>query len=240
MNMVNSLALRRWLKIIAANILAASLILEFVGCPPVTLKTIQLKPTQLITEPSGGSGSKGYCLGPGNPPLAPFSPGSGQVLVGFWDFFQPGAPPLPCDHLTAENFRACVIFDVSQFDTITSANLLFDTQSSVTGAKSDSPPNSYATTLCIATQDFANTPSPAPCNNEASLPTGTSIDVGVSSQVRDWITKKVTNFGFVLEGPRGPIDFNNPPEDNDAKLSFYGNFRLQIVYNPAQNPRAPQ
>jgi hypothetical protein len=80
-----------------------------------------------------------------------------------------------------------------------------------------------------------------PDDNEASIAglTG-SIDVGVSGQVRDWISKAHPNFGFVIWGPTGPVDPSNPPENNDAKVSWYGNIRLRVIYNPAQNPRAPQ
>ena len=45
---------------------------------------------------------------------------------------------------------------------------------------------------------------------------------------------------FVLAGPTGLVDLNNLPENNEGKLSWYGNFKLRIVYNPALNPRAPQ
>ena len=35
------------------------------------------------------------------------------------------------------------------------------------------------------------------------------------------------------------MDPNNPPENNKATLSWYENFNLRVVYNPALNPRAP-
>lgn len=62
----------------------------------------------------------------------------------------------------------------------------------------------------------------------------------ISGQVRDWISKAHPNFGFVIGGPTGMIDPSNPPENNDAKVSWYGNIRLHVIYNPTQNPRAPQ
>lgn len=162
-------------------------------------------------------------------------------MVGFDDFFNPGTDPFPCSDIRDAIFRGGVAFDVSQFDSVVSADFLFDTANSVNRSGGETtgqiPPKSVATTLGVGTQAF----SPAmPDDNEASLPSGPNIDVGVSGQVRDWVSKARPNFGFVIWGPRGPVDPNNPPEDNDAQVSFYTNFKLRIVYNPAQNPRAPQ
>lgn len=210
------------------------------GCPPVTLKTIDLTPS-FATGTSGISGSVGFCLSAGHPPPSSFSVGSAQVMVGFDDFFKAGAPPFPCDDVRAAVFRAGVIFDVSSFDSIVSANLLFDTQASVTRTGGiflpEAPAISHATTIGVGTQAFT---SKMPDTNEASLPGGPSVNVGLSQQVRDWITKTVPNFGFVISGPRGPVDPQNPPKDNNAQVSWYTNLRLRVVYNPAQNPRAPQ
>jgi hypothetical protein len=211
------------------------------SCNPVTLKTIDLTPTHFATGTSGVAGSIGYCFSAGNPPASSFSPGSGQVLVGFDDFFQPGSDPFPCNNVRDAIFRAGVQFDVSQFDSVVSANFLFDTDSSVDRSNGEttgqSPPKSVATTLGLGTQAFSP---PFPDDDEASLPAGPNIDVGVSGQVRDWITKTHPNFGFVIWGPRPPIGSGTPPEDNDAQVSFYSNFKLRVTYNPAQNPHAPQ
>ncbi len=212
------------------------------GCPPVTLKTLDLSASSAATGTSGVQGSIGWCISAGNPPGTSFSPGAGRVMVGFDDFFKAGSPPFPCNDVRAVVFRAGVMFDVSQFDSIVSADLLFDTVASVSRSNGETtgqnPAQSFATTLGEGTGKFTTK---MPDDNEVSLtPASGSIDVGVSSQVRDWITKAHPNFGFVLWGPTGPVDPNNPPEDNDAKVSWYTNFKLRVVYNPAQNPRAPQ
>jgi hypothetical protein len=212
------------------------------GCPPVTLKTLDLNPTSLAVGTSGVSGSTGWCLSAGNPPPSTFSAGKGQLMAGFDNFFKAGAPPFPCNDVRAVVFRSGVLFDVSQFDSIVSADLLFDTQNSISRSGSEttpqSPPASNATTLGVGTKTFTTA---MPDDNEASI-AGLSgaIDVGVSSQVGDWVTKARPNFGLVIWGPHGPVDPNNPPEDNDAKITWYGNFKLRVIYNPAQNPRAPQ
>jgi hypothetical protein len=234
---MNRLPTVRWTT--AAHLVLVLLLPGCSGCPPVTLKTLELRPTRQATGTSGVSGSSGWCLSAGHPPPSPFSAGAGRVLVGFDDFFKPGTDPFPCDDIRAVVFRGGVLFDVSQFDSIVTADLLFDTVDSVTrgGGPVGPPPISQATTLGVATQAFTNT---MPFDNEASLPAGPAINVGVSGQVRDWVLKNRPNFGFVLAGPRGLVDSSNPPKDNDAKLSWYSNFRLRILYNPAQNPRAPQ
>jgi hypothetical protein len=212
------------------------------GCPPVTIKTIDLSPSSAATGVSGVAGSIGYCLSPGNPPPTSFSPGPGQVMVGFDDYFKHGTDPFPCNDVRAVVFRVGVIFDLSQFDSVASADLLFDTVASVSRSNGETvgqnPAESFATTLGLGTGPFT---SAMPDNNEVSLtPTSGSVDIGVSSQVRDWVNKVSPNFGFVLWGPKGPVDPSNPPEDNDAQVSWYANLKLRVVYNPAQNPRAPQ
>lgn len=229
------------LKAAAAYLVLAMTLPGCQGCPQVTLKTLELQPADFKTGFSGPAGSSGWCLSRGDVPPTAFSAGPGQVMVGFDDFFRAGSDPFPCDDFRATDFRAGVLFDVSQFDSVTAAELSFDTQASVAraggGLIHQMPPISHATTLGVGTQAFS---AHMPANNEASLPGGPAITVGVSGQVRDWVDHSRQNFGFVISGPRGPVDFHNPPKDNDAKVSWYGNMRLKIIYNPAQNPRAPQ
>jgi hypothetical protein len=221
-------------------LLTILLVIGCLGCP-VKLKTIDLTPTSVATGTSGVSGSTGFCISAGHPPPSSFSVGNAQMMVGFDDFFKAGADPFPCDDVRAAVFRAGALFDVSPFDSIVSANLLFDTQKSVITIgiirATQSPAKSQATKIGVGTKAFTTK---MPDTNEASLPTGSSVNVGVSQQVRDWITKTVPNFGFVISGPRGLVDPQNPPKDNDAQVSWYTNLRLRVVYNPAQNPRAPQ
>jgi hypothetical protein len=212
------------------------------GCPPIALKTIEVRPKSLAIGRSGVSGSMGWCLSAGHPPPSPFSAAKGQVMVGFDDYYKSGTAPFPCDDIRAVVFRGGVLFDLGAFDSVVSADLLFDTQNSINRSNGEtigqSPPASYATTLGVGTKAFTNE---LPDDNEASI-AGLSgvIDVGVTNQVRDWVTSARPNFGFVIWGPRGLVNPSSPPKDNDATISWYGNFRLRIVYNPASNPRAPQ
>jgi hypothetical protein len=132
------------------------------------------------------------------------------------------------------------VFDVDQFDSIVSADLIFDTDKSIERSNGEtvgsSPPKSFATEFGMATSlDGAIS-----FDREIPMPSGPSYSMGVSSQVRDWVDKSHVNHGFSITGPTGPVDDNHIPENNDAKISWYGNFKLRIVYNPKQNPNAPQ
>lgn len=209
-------------------------------CTPVTLKTIELQPGRIAQGTPGVRGSSGWCLSSGNPPASSFSPGPRQIIVGFDNFFEAGSDPFPCDDIRAVVFRGAVPFDVTQFDSVVTVELLFDAQSSIVrnsgGTAGTIPGVSHATTLGVATPPLTGQ---LLFDNDASLPGGSSFNIGVSGQVRDWIGGK-PNLGFVLAGPTGLVNPSNPPENNDAKVTWYGNFRLRVVYNPALNPRAPQ
>lgn len=231
-------AARRLLLLVAI----AALTLPLAACPPrpVQLKTLVIGPATFATGMAGFQGSTGYCLSAGRPPPSPFRAGPGQVMVGFDDFFKAGSDPFPCDDIRAVVFRAGVMFDLSQFDSTVAATLTFGTAASVSrgaGGTSTSPVRSVATTLGVGTQAFTNL---MPDDNQATLPPGPAVKIVVSGQVRDWVDKSRPNFGFVVSGPRGPVSKSSPPKDNDAQLSWYQTFRLEIVYNPALNPRAPQ
>jgi hypothetical protein len=229
-------SLRKRAALIAALLLAATLI----GCKPVTLKTLELQPGKMHQAQTGSGGSFGFCLSQGDPPQSSFSPGKGQVVVGFDNFLKPGSGPFPCNDVRATVFRGDVPFDVSMFDSIVTADLLFDAQGSVTRsggeATGTSPPTSHATTLGLATSPLTGQQL---FDNDVTMPAGPSFNMGVSSQVRQWIEGR-TNLGFVLAGPTGLVDSSNFPKNNDAKVTWYGNFRLRIAYDPAQNPKAPQ
>lgn len=212
------------------------------GCTPVRVKTVELRPVATpATGTTGTAGSVGVCIRPGKPPPSSFAPAAGEMLVGFDNFFAEGTPPLPCHDVRAAVFRGGVVFDLSRFDSVATARLRFDTARSVTRAGGETtstiPPKSHATTLGMATQAFT---SAMPFDNEATLPSTSNIDVMVSSQVRSWVDGERPNFGFVVAGPTGLVDKSNPPRNNDAKVSFYRNFRLEVMYNPERNPRAPQ
>ncbi len=209
-------------------------------CDSVSLKTIEPDPTDIQNQAPGSKGSQGVCFSEADPPLSSFTAGPGQALVGFDNFYKHGTQPFPCDDFRAQVFRAAVLFDVKKFDSITSADLLFDTQNSIVRSNGEttgsSPPKSFANLLGMVTSQSDG----IQFDNDVPLPAGPSFAIGVSSQVRDWVDNSHTNLGFSLTGPTGLVDHNNIPENNDAKVSWYGNFRLRIVYNPKQNPDAPQ
>lgn len=238
-DLVESAAHKGGWKMKTIPLLAILLLVSMTGCHPSTLKTIDLPPTSFQSGVDGFALAQGYCISTPNTPASSFTQGTGELLVGFDDFYKPGAPPAPCDTFRVSVFRGGLLFDVSQFDSIVSANLLFDTSRSVvrTGGQKVDGATSVATVLGAGTAAFTG---PMPDTNETSLtPGSTSVNVGVSPQVRAWITHAQPNFGFVIGGPHF-VDKTNPPKDNDASVSFYTNIRLQILYNTGQNPRAPQ
>lgn len=237
---MNPFAIVRPAILARAWVVLAPLILG--GCPPAnTLKTLDLAPVNLATGTSGVAGANGWCTSPGSVPPTTFSPGRGQAIVGFDDYFQPGAQPFPCNHLRDDIFRAGVQFDLLKFKQVGVATLSFDTVNSVSRANGEtvgtSPPTSFATTLGVGTQPFS---AAFPDTNEVSLPSGPTVSVAVGTQVSAWVMNPASNFGFVIGGPRGPVNLSNPPEDNDAQISTYQNFHLTVVYNPTLNPNAPQ
>lgn len=217
------------------------LIMLLSGCAPGTLKTVELKPLLVTTGTSVVSGSFGFCDKEGVTPVSTFSSAPPTVMVGYDDFFKGGKVPFACDDVRVSTFKGGVKFDVSQFDSITNAELLLDTIRSVSRDDgrliATEVPISYANKLCMSTEIYA---SPMLCDNHTRLPVGETIKVRVSEQVGDWVTMSRNNFGFVLKGPRPEFSIQTPPRDNNAKVSWYSNFRLRVTYQPALNSRAPQ
>ena len=66
-----------------------------------------------------------------------------------------------------------------------------------------------------------------------------NCSIDVSHQVNQWLKQQHFNWGFIIAGPK--LSTDDPlPKDNNAQLTWYKNFKLVILYNPALNPRAPQ
>jgi hypothetical protein len=144
-----------------------------------------------------------------------------------------------------------VAFDSSQFDSIDNADLVFELTRSISEknneVNSQIPPVSNSTVLGIGTatwnfgRDTADMPyETAPAINwpqpESS---GSPYHVPVAQIAQNWATHAHGNFGFVFAGPT--LDFpDDLPDDNDASISWYGNFKLIVRYDPSKNPRAPQ
>jgi hypothetical protein len=180
--------------------------------------------------------------------LGPETVNAGEAPSGFDDIYNQGAQPLPCTQQEQILYRGHVQFDLSQFDTVTSSDLHFGVSRSTQNAQPQTPPQCVATVLGMSTgtRDDGDGPYFWDYDNEGSLtpmnPCETLIppqySVGVSTQVRDWIDKQHSNFGFIIAGPNlGPPGL---PSDNNGNVTFYNNFQLVVYYNPAQNPRAPQ
>jgi len=238
--MISRLASYNWLRFAALCFVLMLVLHGCQGCPK--LKTIELQATKFATGTSGFAGSKGVCFSAGHPPPSPFKPGPGQILVGFDDFYDPGSGWFPCDDIRAALFHGGILFDVTQFDQIVAAELLIDTGQSISRTGGGEtigtiPPKSFATTLGVASGPFTSLMF---TDSEVSLTQGPPIDVAVNDQVKAWVSKAHPNFGFVIGGPRGFVSRSSPPQDNDAQITLYRNFRLRITYVPAQNPRAPQ
>lgn len=206
---------------------------------PSTLKTLELTPRAHFTGRHFFGGDKGLCISSVSVPGTPFSAGFNQVMVGHDNFFVSGTF---CDRLRALTFRGVVDFDLSQFDSIVSANLMFDTQRSAErtgdGTLGRNPPKSFANTLGLVTSPVNLTR--LDYDTDAPLGPGPLFDVAVTQQVKSWLDGSHPNNGFVLAGPLGLPGHSDPHENNEVKLSWYGNFKLRIVYKPASNPRAPQ
>ena len=209
-------------------------------CTPVTLKTITLQPVQWSWNDAEDLYIGFWCdfsvqsngLGPS------YSAGSNDTLSGFEDFYESGSGPFPCVQVANIYYRGGFEFDLSQFDSLVVATLTFDIENSISAngeVVGQNPPACNATTLGMGTGTdyyyFDNPVTLPPC--------GPSYSMDVSSQVRDWVNQSHANFGFILAGPR--LDFpSDMPQDNSASISWYNNFQLQVLYNPALNPRAPQ
>lgn len=226
-----------WMTIAASSII----LLILSGCAPATLKIVELQPLLVTTGTTVVSGSFGFCSAQGNTPMTTFSASAGTIMVGYDDYFKAGKPPFACDDVHVSVFRGGVKFDVSQFDAITNAEFQLDTDKSISRSEGKmvrtAAPISYANTLCMATEIFS---SKMLCDYPTLLPVGETISLGVTEEVRDWIGMRRNNFGFVLNGPRPDFSAQTPPRDNDAKISWYTNFRLRITYEPALNSRMPQ
>lgn len=242
------------------NILLAVIISLFclTGCPPtppITLKTVILNPTN-ISHPSYFSYSQTwecnvplpgqglYANGLGAEPVGP-----GQSTVGYEDIFNAGAQPLPCNEQEQTIYRAHVQFDTSKFDTVAGTTLTYNIAQSEnsTGGSAEVPANSYATVMGMSTGqisdgnggqvwwNYDNEVTLASCGN--LIQPNCSQDL--SFEVNQWTSQQHFNYGMIIAGPKLNID-DNLPSDNKAQLTWYDDFQLVILYNPALNPRAPQ
>lgn len=228
------------------------LLLSLTGCPqPVTLKQVTLRPAMIdgayyssfsqsweCSVPLPGQGT--FLNG-----LGPAALGDNEIYAGYEDIFNQGAQPFPCNQTEQTLYRGHVQFDVGQFSKVTAATLTFriDKSENTTGGAAENPPNSYGTVMGMSTglKNGSTGPYFWDYDNDVSFPacgslTGCSVDV--SSQVNRWAAGTHTNWGLIFAGPI--LDPGGSPQDNNAKLTWYGSFTLTVLYNPAENPNAPQ
>jgi hypothetical protein len=206
----------------------------------------EIHPSELSTSAPGPSGEFGACLEaqaflPFQAPVVPL-PG-GQVLVGYDNRFEPGTEPFPCHRIRASLWRGYVTFPLDKYDSIISAFLLFDTVRSLDRYPDKNPQRmfasvpgeSYATRVGMPGANFAIVDA-VPVRGR--LP----VEAHVTDHVSQWISGAVANEGFVIANGDDvlPLSPTSLPRKNDAKISWYANFRLRVLYNVPDNPRTPQ
>jgi hypothetical protein len=226
------------------------ILIMLTGCPPtpVTLKTVVLSPTDISWATQYDNNNSGPCVsvptyGTGPEPVNP-----GEIAVGWEDMFVPGAQPFPCNFQQQRIYRGHVQFDLRKLDTISDATLTYavDHSENQGAGPAENPAHGYATVLGMSTGQIQGDQGPywwnydndvtlPPCNGEMFTP----CSVDVSNQANQWTQQNHFNYGFIFAGPKLSID-NSLPSDNNAQLSWYSGFKLNVLYNPALNPRAPQ
>ena len=182
------------------------------------------------------------------------SPGPGQAIVGYANFYDPGSGPFPCWEKIDHAYRAHVRFKPqwlarykrpSRVD-FQNAYLTFRVQA---GQRTEGAV-AYEKAFWSAAHRLGVLTSPwttigedgrhrqgdafTPATFSLSLPTGSkaggprltqrSFKVNVTGLVVDWICGRQANHGFVLKGPNESFSANN-----DRYLSVYSSFELMIT-----------
>jgi hypothetical protein len=249
------------------SLAVAFLALFLAGCPkPIVLKTLTLNASKVgssyeysfsqtweCSVPLPGQGLYVNGLGPEQANFGEANSGEDQI-------FNQGADPFPCNEQEDIIYRGQFSFvsqepqliptDLTMFNSVVSATLNFGINRSTSNEQPQKPPVCVATVLGMSTGtkdegsgpyfwDYDNDVSINPQNPCITLiPPQYSIDV--SSQVRQWINGSHPNHGFIIAGPNLSEPNAGNANSNNGNVSFYNNFQLVILYNPALNPRAPQ
>jgi len=218
------------------------------GCAtPWHFRIDELKPTFVSTVFPGPALQSGYCLSsPKYPPLQ-YVATLDQAMVGYENFYDSGTAPLACQVYRATLARGLVKFSLEGYDTILSAILLFDTLRSVEGPTSQGmisriPGTSFATRIGMAADEWFGTPS-FPLIDEVRLGWKSHpVEVDITPYVGQWISGARVNYGLLLANDLElpPADADRLPKNNDVQISWFGNFRLRLLYNVPDNPRTPQ
>jgi hypothetical protein len=224
--------------LVASSLLAAC-------ATPWYFRIDELQPTEISTSAPGPGGSFGACLKedpflPFEPPVVP-TPNQ-QVLVGYDNRFEPGTDPFPCHRIRNSVWRGYVKFPLEQYDSIVSAFLLFDTMRSVdldrdlypTVLFAKVPGDSYATRVGLSASNWT-------VGDEVPVRGRRPVEAHVTALVNKWISGAQINDGFVIADDT-EVSTASPSQlarKNDAKISWYANFRLRVFYNVPDNPRTP-
>jgi hypothetical protein len=209
----------------------------------------ELKPTYVSTVFPGPALQAGYCLSsPRYPPLQYNGSGTlDEAMVGYENFYDPGTAPLACHVYRATLARGQVKFSIENYDSILSAILLFDTLRSVEGPTpqgmiSRLPGTSFATRIGMAADESFGPPS-FPLIDEVRLGWKSHpVEIDITSYVGQWVSGARMNNGLLLANDLEllPAVADRLPKNSDVQLSWYGNFRLRVLYNVPDNPRTPQ
>jgi hypothetical protein len=248
-------------------LLVLFLALFLAGCPkPIVLKTLTLNATQVTSSNEWAYSQTWECSVPlpgqglylnG---LGPEQANQGEANSGEDQIFNQGANPLPCNEQEDIIYRGQFSFvsqepqliptDLTMFDSIVSATLNFGISRSTSNAQPQEPPVCVATVLGMSTgtKDEGSGPyywdydNDVPINAENPCVTliPPQYSIGVSSQVRQWISGSHPDYGFIIAGPNLGEPNSGNANSNNGNVSFYNGFQLVILYNPALNPRAPQ
>jgi hypothetical protein len=230
-------ARRLFLAICAAACVAAC-------ATPWRFRIDEIRPTLVSSIFPGPALQAGpYCLERLKYPPLKYTGTADQAMVGYENYHDPGTNPFPCPVFRATVIRGTAQFDLAAYDSVLSAILLFDNLHSVddTGGGpviGQSPGQSYATRIGMA-DDASHRWT---FTDEVSLGWKTRpVEVNVTPHVGKWLSG-TPNLGFVLANDLDvpPNDVHRLPTNNDAQITWYGNFRLRLFYNIPDNPRTSQ
>jgi hypothetical protein len=230
---------RQVLLIIALGIASPVMIGGCQGCN-VQVKAIDLTPSPWKTENQfvTTEDCSFWCLGlcPVGLP-GPFPRERGEVVVGFSNAFSPGTDPFPCSDAVNGYYRGGARFELDQFDAIGSAALFFNfhkTEWNLTPPPADD--SAAARLVLLKANDIQsnNTFNPVDFIASVSHARDHISPINVTDVVKAELARGHKQINLVL------VSDEDPGPNNKEWLSWYGDFRLNVIYNPKLNPRAPQ
>jgi hypothetical protein len=168
-----------------------------------------------------------------HPPLE----NQGEVLVGYWNYYDPGTNPFPCWHKDDVSYRGAVQFNLLSVPTarLLRAQLTYHVRQTKVGTNPnnvhDDPAQYAARQLDIATTDWSrlsgHTDDPIQSEPGYTLLTRGSpvVTLDVTMAVRHWLLSPASNDGLVFIGADEGLR-----ENSDVLLSILGDFSLELTY----------